>query len=77
MLKAPLTGMCPSALQFNEKGILRQTARLCSAIQSEPLPSPLWAAGFSFSRSSMIEDVPYDPFLRHLFFGEEISMAAR
>lgn len=41
------------------------------------LPSPLWAAGFSFSRSALLLDVPYDPFLPHLFFGEEISMAAR
>jgi hypothetical protein len=41
------------------------------------IPSPLWAAGFSFSRASVIRDVPYDPHLKHLFFGEEISMAAR
>jgi hypothetical protein len=44
---------------------------------SPAIPSPLWAAGFSFSDSSVLEDVPYDPLLPFLFFGEEISMAAR
>jgi [Skp1-protein]-hydroxyproline N-acetylglucosaminyltransferase len=63
--------------QFDEHGILRQTGRLCKAVQDAPLSSPLWASGFSFSRSCMIEEVPYDPHLRHLFFGEEISMVAR
>jgi hypothetical protein len=41
------------------------------------IPSSLWAAGFSFARSCVLADVPYDPRLAHLFFGEEISMAAR
>ena len=47
----------------------------CKALY--PVPSPLWAAGFSFSDSSMLQEVPYDPLLPQLFFGEEISMAAR
>ena len=42
------------------------------------LRSPLWAAGFHFSESSaLLRDVPYSPLLHHLFFGEEMSMAAR
>ncbi|KAG6953323.1 hypothetical protein JG688_00012878 [Phytophthora aleatoria] len=43
----------------------------------KPLPSLFWAAGFAFSSSKVIEEVPYDETLRFLFFGEESSMAAR
>ena len=45
--------------------------------RSASIPSPLWASGFSFSDSSLLVEVPYDPRLPYLFFGEEISMAAR
>ena len=41
------------------------------------IESPLWASGFSFSDSSLLVEVPYDPRLSYLFFGEEISLAAR
>lgn len=41
------------------------------------ISSPLWASGFSFSDCSVLHDVPYDPDLPYLFFGEEVSMAAR
>ena len=47
------------------------------AIAGRAFVSPLWAAGFSFSDSSVIVDVPYDPYLPFLFFGEEVSIAAR
>ena len=36
-----------------------------------------WAAGFSFSRAALLKEVPYDPHLPFLFFGEEISYALR
>jgi hypothetical protein len=42
-----------------------------------PCNSLFWASGFSFSRGSLLMEVPYDPNLSHLFFGEEISMASR
>jgi hypothetical protein len=42
-----------------------------------PLPSCLWAAGFSFARASVLLAVPYDPCTPRLFFGEEQAMAAR
>lgn len=42
-----------------------------------PLPSLFWASGFSFSRAEVLQEVPYDPHLPFLFFGEESSMAAR
>ena len=57
--------------------MLRQSARRMKMIPKTPVPSPLWASGFSFSSSEMLKECPYDPNLRSLFFGEEISMAAR
>ncbi|KAJ1483978.1 GlcNAc-domain-containing protein, partial [Baffinella frigidus] len=41
------------------------------------VPGLFWAAGYSFSCSSLIKDVPYDPSLKNLFFGEEMTMLAR
>ena len=35
-----------------------------------PVDGLFWAAGFSFSRAEFIQDVPYDPALKYLFFGE-------
>ncbi len=40
-----------------------------------PLPCAFCAAGFLFAKGDIIEHVPYDPYI--LFFGEEISLAAR
>jgi hypothetical protein len=37
----------------------------------------LFAAGFCFGPSAWMRDCPYDGFLHHLFFGEEVSMALR
>ncbi|CBJ30213.1 [Skp1-protein]-hydroxyproline N-acetylglucosaminyltransferase, family GT60 [Ectocarpus siliculosus] len=62
---------------FGPDGMLRQTGRLLLRKARDPLPSPLWASGFSFSASAVLVEVPYDPGLRHSFFGEEASMAAR
>ena len=45
--------------------------------KTRAIPSPLWASGFSFSDATLLAEVPYDPRLHYLFFGEEVSMAAR
>jgi hypothetical protein len=67
-----------SPRQFDGHGLLRQAARRCAATSPSPIPSTLWASGFSFSWARpVLEACPYDPCLRHLFFGEELSMAAR
>ena len=73
------TLLCPVGFGgANDDGILRQTGRLLRHTASKPLPSYLWAAGFNFSRAKeTIVECPYDPHLPFLFFGEEISMAAR
>jgi len=41
------------------------------------IPCLLYAAGFNFFQSSLLELCPYDGKLHGLFFGEEMSMAIR
>ncbi len=41
----------------------------------QPLPTMFCAAGFIFGTSSLIKDLPYDPYL--YFYGEEITLAVR
>eukprot|EP00743_Colponemidia_sp_Colp-15_P002204 GILK01002390.1.p1 GENE.GILK01002390.1~~GILK01002390.1.p1 ORF type:complete len:261 (+),score=43.21 GILK01002390.1:483-1265(+) len=66
------------ARNFDSKdGMLRISGKLLASIQREPIHSLFWASGFSFSDSRVIQEVPYDPFLKFLFFGEEMSMAVR
>jgi len=70
------TLLCPS--RFDADGALRARGRLFAApAGGAPVPSPLWCAGFAFSRAACWSEVPYDPDLDHLFFGEEPLMAAR
>jgi [Skp1-protein]-hydroxyproline N-acetylglucosaminyltransferase len=86
-----LTMLC--ADYFDEDGMLRIKGKRLSASgsstaagrkkrkkrkkMSPPRPSLFWASGFSFSRSQLLKEVPYDNDIPHLFFGEEISMALR
>ena len=42
-----------------------------------PLPTYYLASGFLFGPGSMVTDVPYDPYLDFLFWGEELLHAAR
>lgn len=73
---------------FDNDGILRQSGRRLRRVASTKdrnskeerlgvIPSLLWASGFSFSDAFLLQEVPYDPLLEFLFFGEEVSMAAR
>jgi len=43
----------------------------------EPVKGCFWVSGFAFSKADIIKEVPYDPHLKHLFFGEEMLMGAR
>ena len=67
----------PATGAFGADGMLRFRARLLAAPPAAPLPSAFWAAGFSFSSAALAREVPYDPHLPFLFFGEEISMVLR
>ena len=57
--------------------MLRIKGRKLDQCPSQPLPSLFLAAGLLFGSSDIILQAPYDPNLRNLFFGEEISLALR
>jgi [Skp1-protein]-hydroxyproline N-acetylglucosaminyltransferase len=63
--------------KIDTAGMLRQRGRLFEKCGSAPIRCYLYAAGFNFSKTLSVKDVPYDVTLRHVFFGEELSMAAR
>jgi hypothetical protein len=64
--------------KFNEKtGIIEIEGPSFVRKPSAPVLSLFWAACFSFGPGSMVTEVPFDPFCDYVFFGEEISMAAR
>jgi len=68
-------------LKFGNDGMLRQRGRLLRSDykhdkENDNIPCLLYAGGFSFSHSSVIETCPYEKH-HDLFFGEEISMAVR
>jgi [Skp1-protein]-hydroxyproline N-acetylglucosaminyltransferase len=42
-----------------------------------PMLSYGWGACFSFSKSNLLQDAPYDPYTPFLFFGEEMDIWAR
>lgn len=70
--------ICQVPTHFDNNQILRQKGRLLKEIQAMPIKQQLWAAGFSFSDSTVfVNKIPYDPQLQDIFFGEEISMAVR
>jgi len=43
----------------------------------EPKLTTTWGAGYSFSKCHAERRVPYDPYLDHIFDGEEFSRMAR
>jgi hypothetical protein len=44
---------------------------------NKPFKSQAWGACFSFSKSNILRDAPYDPYLFYLFFGEELDITLR
>ncbi len=73
--------------KFGEDGLLRQKGRLLrmeytksdsfGEHYNDNIPCLLYAGGFNFFHSSLLDVCPYDRKLHGLFFGEEISMAVR
>ncbi|MBF0176721.1 MAG: hypothetical protein HQL63_07730 [Magnetococcales bacterium] len=63
--------------RFDNHGILMPEAKLHALgdCPRRPMPSPFVGAGFVFAPSSIIQKVPYDPFL--YFQGEEINLSVR
>lgn len=72
----PPTVLCASHFHPSD-GMLRIVGRLLQQCPAAPVESALHAAGFAFSSGRAVTDVPYDPHLQNLFFGEESNMAAR
>lgn len=66
--------LCKSS--FNDKGILNFEAVLLPRVD-EPRRVPFVAGGFVFAPGRVVDEVPFDPNLPHLFVGEEILWAAR
>eukprot|EP00960_Hanusia_phi_P054189 762564-Hanusia_phi.AAC.3 len=73
--ESPSTLLCAS--HFGEEGMLRVAGKMLRQRPATPLASLFWAAGFSFSTSELLQEVPYDASLKFLFFGEELTMLAR
>ena len=66
------------ASHFDSDGMLRcRGRRLDTPRLPAPLPAVWWAAGFSFSRGSLLREVPYLSTVPGLFFGEEPVMLLR
>ncbi|MBF0176583.1 MAG: hypothetical protein HQL63_07015 [Magnetococcales bacterium] len=63
--------------RFDDHGTLIPVAKMISLEHRPALPisSPFIGAGFLFAPASIIQDVPYDPFL--YFHGEEITFSVR
>lgn len=65
------------AKEFGKDGILRLIGRKIQIQGLKVIPSLFWVAGFNFCSSKVLQEVPYDPNLKYVFFGEETTMAAR
>lgn len=57
-----------SAIRFNDDGTIHFGTHTLAAVPAQPVPGAFLAAGFVFSRSELLREVPYDP---HLYFGQE------
>jgi hypothetical protein len=61
----------------NPDGFTRIQSDYTTAITRRPFKSTAWAAGFSFSKGSLIIEAGYDPYTPFLFFGEEMDITIR
>ena len=77
--REPIRGWIPkpNAKEFDQHGVLifGSNTYLETDELPKPMPHAFLAGGFVFGPSSIIADVPYDPYV--YFIGEECSMAAR
>ncbi|CAE8680522.1 unnamed protein product, partial [Polarella glacialis] len=62
---------------FDDNDVLNIRYRTLNQDWPQPQQSFFWSAHFSFSSSEILRDVPYDPQLLMLFYGEEILMTVR
>lgn len=62
---------------FDADNVLNIRYRTLNKDWATPHRSFFWSAHFSFSSAEMLREVPYDPQLLMLFYGEEILMTVR
>lgn len=62
---------------FDDYNILNIRYRTLQSDWLHPQKSFFWSAHFSFSSSAVLREVPYDPVMQMLFYGEEILMSVR
>lgn len=69
--------MCGS--QWDSQGVPTFTATIKSYtdFHGKPKPVPFMSGGFVFAPGSLVKDVPFDPYLDHIFQGEEVLYSAR
>lgn len=68
--------MCPGP--FDSSGLSTITAQVVSTNgRKTPLPTAYVPAGLMCMPGAALYDVPYDPYLAYLFFGEELLYSAR
>ena len=72
-----LTACLNCAAFFDSNNVLNIRYRSLVRDWEEPRASFFWSAHFSFSSADVLREVPYDPRLLMLFFGEEILMTVR
>lgn len=79
-LSEPLPEVTGGARTHDFKLNENSMPRVQTGIQLNParsLYSPVWCAGFSFSRCHFNQVIPFDPYLHGIFDGEEMSIALR
>ena len=72
-----LTACLNCAAFFDSNNVLNIRYRSLLHDWDKPRTSFFWSAHFSFSSAEVLKEVPYDPRLLMLFFGEEILMTVR
>ena len=73
-LRGPLTIVNKETSSFD--GFFRVNSNFIT-LADKPMIAKGWAACFSFSKSDLLHDAPYDPYTPFLFFGEEMDIWAR
>ena len=72
---SPISFTCTS--HFKDNFHIISEAKVVSTKKTEPMITPYVSAGFIFSTSDLLQEVPFDPYLPYLFQGEEILLSSR
>src|SRR3990167_5703242 len=62
---------------FNERDMISFKGAVILRKTELPVNTPFMAAGFFFCESKFLNEIPFDPNLPYLFYGEEIANSAR